>query len=256
MGRVIAVIPARLGSKSIPEKNFRPLAGYAPVGWVAAAAKGAKSLDAIYVSTDAVERASAALAPALAGLDGHPPLAMLSRDPALAHDDSPDLPVFQLVLAGLGIKGFADLVVHLRPTSPFVRPEDIDACVEFLRRRWASSARSAVPAPCHPQKLYRARPGPSADLYGGTDYTELVPYDPARHAANAPRQGLDPVWMPVGYVDVIRASTIDLGSMEGSGIALWEPPEPDRCVELDEERDWARAEALALERGWRPGQVG
>ena len=251
---VIAVIPCRLGSKGIPRKNFRPLAGFALVAWVAAAAKQATSLDAIYVSTDAPELAREALAPILT--PGSPPLAVCTRDSSLARDDTPDLPVFQDLLTRLGVEGFDDLVVHLRPTSPFVRPADIDACVEFLQTRWASSARSALPAPCHPRKLYSARPGPDSEEYGGRDYTELVPWDPHRHAANAPRQLLEPVYQPVGYVDAIRACYIKNGSMEGPSVALWEPPEPDRCVELDDEADWARAEALALERGWRPGEVG
>lgn len=249
--RTVAIIPARVGSKGIPGKNFRPLAGYPLVGWVAAAAKQAKTLDAIYVSTDAPERAVKAIAPAIQGFDGGAPLSVWSRDAALAQDDTPDLPVFQDVLTWLGGMGADDLIVHLRPTSPFVRPEDIDGVVALATRfdLPMASVRSVVPAPAHPAKMYAER-------------IPLIPEVPclapvlgqAAHRANHPRQGLSPTWLAAGYVDAVRVWTVRAGGMDGWPILAWPVP-AERAIDLDTEADWLRAERLALERGWRPGQV-
>ena len=232
---VIGVIPARGGSKRVPRKNMRPLAGSPLIDWTIAAVRGMKSLDRIIVTSDDNE------------ILNHVVAGVVKRPVELAQDDTPDLPVVRHVIDALSLRP-EDLIVYLRPTAPFRRPEEIDAVVALLRDHpEVSSVRSVIPAPCHPRKCF---------VDAGWDrlgYRALLPYTP-NHAANGPSQDLEPVFMPVGFIDVVRAEWILRGSMEGSLIAAWEAP-ADRCCDLDTEADFARAEALALARGWKPGEI-
>lgn len=235
---VIAVIPARGGSKRVPRKNLRPLAGFPLIDWTIAAALGSR-FNRIIVTSDA---------PEILGRAKIRGIKTLKRPAYLAADNVPDLSVVRHAIYTLALRP-EDLIVYLRPTAPFRRPEEINAVVALLRDHpEASSVRSVIPAPCHPRKCF---------VDAGWDrlgYRALLPYTP-NHAANGPSQGLEPVFMPVGFIDVVRAEWISRGSMEGSLIAAWEAP-ADRCCDLDTEADFARAEALALARGWRPGEIG
>lgn len=243
----VALVPCRLGSTGIPEKNFRPLAGFALVGWVVAAAAGAKLVERIVVITDALERAEA-------GIQFAAPHARFEtvREPAsLAEGHVPDLPVAQCAVETLELKD-DDLLVWLRPTSPFVRPIHIDSvvalatCVDLPE----ASVRSVVPALQHPAKMY------AEDIPMTAQAKCLVPLLGRQQSrANHPRQGLAAAWLAAGYVDAMRVRTVRGGQMDGWPILAWPVPE-GRHIDIDTEADWQRGEILALERGWRPGQVG
>ena len=236
---ILALIPARGQSRGISRKNARHLAGFPLVAWSILAAQKAK-VDQVVVSTDDDEIGDLA----------HTHSAEVVWRPAeLATDDCPDLPVVEHALRAFDVPDDA-IVVYLRPTSPFRRPEEINEVVELMRRRpEVSSVRSVVPATSHPQKMY-AEAGPI-----GLPYRVLMPYLPAFHAANAPRQGLGAVYKPVGFIDAVRARWMWMGSMEGPVIARWDAP-VERAVDLDDESQWSAADGLAVLNGWAPGRCG
>ena len=175
------------------------------------------------------------------------------RLPMLATSRTPDLPVIRDAYGYIPQEP-EDILVLLRPTAPFRRAEEIRAVAALLRQfPFVDSVRSVVPAHEHPEKMYRevgdwVVPAGQGDVR----YPRLEPAT-GRHRANHPRQWLDPAYRACGFVDAVRAEVlVGLDSLEGDLILGWPAP-PERAVELDDEADWAAAEALAVERGWQPG---
>jgi CMP-N,N'-diacetyllegionaminic acid synthase len=123
---VLALIPARGGSKGIPRKNLRLLAGKPLITHSIDHALAAKTITRTIVSTDDMEIAEVARS---AGAE-----VPFMRPHELARDDSPDLEVFAHALVSVGEnEGYRpELVVHLRPTYPIRRPERVDEAVRAL----------------------------------------------------------------------------------------------------------------------------
>ncbi len=136
---VLGVIPARGGSRGIPNKNLAPLCGRPLLAYTADAAKASTTLTRTIVSTD--DERIAACAKSL-GLD------VLMRPSLLAADDTPMLPVLQHAIEAMRAGGFTtDIVVLLQPTSPLRRGEHIDAAVVWLQRTRGDSIVSVVEVP-------------------------------------------------------------------------------------------------------------
>jgi len=123
---ILGVIPARGGSKGVPGKNVRPIAGKPLLLWTIEAAQRARSLNRLIVSTEDAPIASNARA---AGCE------VLPRPVALAGDNATTLAVLQHVVDIIP----CDTVVLLQPTSPVRREGLIDACVERFRRSGCDS---------------------------------------------------------------------------------------------------------------------
>ncbi len=233
MTEVLAIIPARGGSKGIPRKNIRSFYGYPLIAWSIAAAKQSTLVTRVIVSTDddeiaAVARAWGAETPFL-------------RPAEFAQDKTTDLPVFVHALQWLAEneKYHPEIVVQLRPTSP-IRPQGLvdSALRTLLQRAEADSVRGIVPAGQNPHKMWRLPAGENAPM------ANLLTVAGIPEPYNAPRQILPPVYWQTGHIDAIRAATILQGSMSGKTIY----PlliDPEFTVDLDNLRDWARAEWLA-----------
>src|SRR4029079_13968109 len=112
MTEILALIPARGGSKGIPRKNIRTFAGYPLIAWSIAAAKQASCVTRIIVSTDDEEISSVARQ-----FGAETPFL---RPSELAQDQTTDLPVFEQALDWLRDNESykPDITVQLRPTSP------------------------------------------------------------------------------------------------------------------------------------------
>lgn len=138
--QALGVIPARGGSKGVPGKNLRLLAGRPLLAYTAAAALGSRRLVRTVLSTD--DPAIAAAGRAL-GLD-----VPFLRPASLAADDTPMLPVLVHALGEAGRGGFAaDAVVLLQPTSPLRTAAHVDAALELLESSGADSVVSVVEVP-------------------------------------------------------------------------------------------------------------
>jgi YrbI family 3-deoxy-D-manno-octulosonate 8-phosphate phosphatase len=228
MVEILAIIPARGGSKGIPRKNIKPLAGYPLIAYSIAAGLRSRSVTRTIVSTDDPEIAEIARAQ---GAD-----VPFMRPADLAADDTQDLPVFQHALSWLEeAEGYhPELVVQLRPTSPFRPPDLIDRAVKILLDDpQATSVRGVVPSKQNPYKMWKVPSG--AKMVPLLDEGLLEPY-------NMPRQSLPATFWQTGHIDVIRTEVIQAGSMSGDAIYACQV-DPVFSVDLDNLLDWERAEA-------------
>jgi N-acylneuraminate cytidylyltransferase len=234
MTEVLALIPARGGSKSIPRKNIRPFAGRPLIAYSIAAGLAAETVSRVIVSTDdeeiaAISRLYGAETPFL-------------RPVEHSQDATPDLPVFLHALTWLAEnEGYEpEIVVQLRPTSPFRRTAHIDAAVcRLLERPEADSVRTVCIPFQNPYKMWRI--GPDGLLRPLLQTEHIEPY-------NLPRQVLPEVYWQTGYVDAAWADTLLVkNSMTGERI-LPLVIDPSDWIDIDSPDDWRRAERL-LESG-------
>lgn len=229
---ILAIIPARGGSKGIPRKNIRSFAGYPLIAWSIAAAKQSEFVTRVIVSTDdeeiaAVAREWGAETPFL-------------RPAELAQDKTTDLPVFEHALKWLqDMEGYRpDAVVQLRPTSPIRPPKMVDDAIRILLNHAdADCVRGVVPAGQNPFKMWH---------FNGEDKPlgQLLEVEGIAEPYNAPRQILPPVFWQTGHIDAIRTSTIvDKKSLTGDVIY---PLVIDAkyTVDIDTLPDWAKYEAV------------
>lgn len=232
MKNILALIPARGGSKGIPRKNIRSFAGYPLIAWSIAAAKQAQLVTRVIVSTDdeeiaAVAREWGAETPFL-------------RPAELAQDKTTDLPVFEHALKWLEeTEGYRpEIVIQLRPTSP-IRPKTmVDDAIRILQTHAdADCARGVVPAAQNPFKMWRFN-GEEKPL------EQLLEVPGIPEPYNAPRQILPPVYWQTGHVDAIRAATIlEKKSLTGDTIYPL-TIDPKFTVDIDTPADWAKYEAV------------
>jgi N-acylneuraminate cytidylyltransferase len=244
---VLALIPARGGSKGIPRKNIRLFAGYPLIAYSIASALQAATVTRTLVSTDDEEIAAVARS---FGVE-----TPFLRPADLAQDKTTDLPVFEHALKWLAEnEGYTpDVIVQLRPTSP-IRPKDcVDNAVRLLLAHpEADCVRGVVPAGQDPHKMWRLPGGENAPMQNLLDVPGIAePY-------NAPRQALPPVYWQTGHIDAIRAATI-LRKNSLTGKVIYPLViDPRYTVDLDNLSDWAKYEWLAtfggLEMVW-PGKL-
>jgi N-acylneuraminate cytidylyltransferase len=162
---VIALIPARSGSKRVPHKNIRPLAGHPLIAYTIAATLQSEIFSAVVVSTDSewyaeIARYYGAEVPFL-------------RVPELAGDLSPDIEWVEYTLKSMRDEGRSyDCFSILRPTSPFRQAETIQrAWHEFLEEDSVDSLRAVEKCKQHPGKMW---------VVSGRRMMPLLPLGPAK----------------------------------------------------------------------------
>jgi CMP-N,N'-diacetyllegionaminic acid synthase len=187
---VVAIIPARAGSKGLPGKNVRVLCGKPLLAWSIEAARGCAHLDEIVVSTDGDEIA------AVAGAWGAP--VPFRRPAELATDAVGTLPVVQHALEHYRALGREfDVVVLLEPTSPLRAPGDIDRMLERLAEGWDrfDSIVSLGEVREHPSIMKR--------LQGD----EIAPYCPELRQTTR-RQDNPPAYFPYGVAYIVKTAAL------------------------------------------------
>lgn len=229
---ILGIVPARGGSKSIPGKNIKPLGGFPLLAYSIVAGVRSRHVHRVVVSTDdpqiaAVARKWGAEVPFM-------------RPAELAEDDVPDLPVFIHTLQWLEEREQyrPDIIVQLRPTSPFRPIRSVDEAVEILLGNHdADSVRCVTLSGENPYKMWRIVDDQLAPLLE-TDVNE--PY-------NMPRQELPTTYWQTGHIDVIRTATIlEKRSMTGDCILPY-LIDPQYAVDLDTHVQWRYAEHLLPE---------
>ena len=136
--KVLGVIPARGGSKSIPRKNLADVNGRPLLSFIIEVAQEAKELDRLVVSTDDEEIATVARK---WGAD-----VPFLRPPELATDEVDLVSVVRHAMQEMDRLGFvADAIVSLQPTSPLVESDDIDLAIQKLEDTGADSVASVLP---------------------------------------------------------------------------------------------------------------
>ncbi|MFT3892269.1 MAG: acylneuraminate cytidylyltransferase [Anaerolineales bacterium] len=237
MTHILALIPARGGSKGIPRKNIRNFAGHPLIAWSIAAGLQSKSVSRVIVSTDdeeiaAVARECGAETPFL-------------RPSEFAQDRTTDFPVFEHALKWLEeIESYKpEIVIQLRPTSP-IRPVDmVDQAVSILMQHpEADSVRGVVPAAQNPHKMWRFN-GYDAPL------NPLLQVEGITEPYNAPRQILPPVYWQTGHIDAIRTSTITSKQSMTGNVVYPLVIDPRYTVDIDTPADWEKYEAVVYNSG-------
>jgi CMP-N-acetylneuraminic acid synthetase len=234
---VLGVITARGGSKGLPGKNLKLLAGKPLVAYTIAAAAASQALDRVILSTD-----DEAIAEAGRALGCEVPFL---RPAALAQDDTPHLPVIQHAVGWLADHGGyrPDAVMILQPTSPLRAAADIGDAVDLLDRSGADSVVgvSEMPAHAHPLRALRVDDSGAAVLF--------VTGEGVRHRVNR-RQDLPAAWVMNGAIYLCRTRVLiaDPPSLYGDRVVVHRMPAL-RGLSIDDAHDWAEAErALAAAR--------
>jgi CMP-N,N'-diacetyllegionaminic acid synthase len=227
---VLAIIPARGGSKGIKRKNLVPLAGKPLLVHSIEHAHASRCVTRVLVSTEDREIADVARE---AGAE-----VPFMRPDILAGDTVLDLPVFKHVLDTLmELESYVpDLIVHLRPTTPLRRDGWIDDAVERLWTNARADSIRSVSAPAqHPYRVFRI---------GSDGFLDAI----MRHEHPMPyllrRQDLPAMYYYNCVIDVTRPATIQkMNSMTGDHILPF-VMEPDDVIDIDSPRDLAIARML------------
>lgn len=224
---VVAIIPARSGSKSIKDKNLANLGGYPLLAYSIVAAKLSKRVDRVLLSTDSeryaeLGRRFGAEAPFL-------------RPPEISTDRSTDRDFMSHAMEWVKKHDshLPEYWVHLRPTTPLRNPAHIDEAIAvFEECPEATALRSVHSSPESPFKWFRRNEQGFL--------TALTSDDTSLDRFNLPRQAYPEVFIPDGYVDIVRSSFV-LGSSQFHGdhvIGYVSPP----CTEVDSEEELERIE--------------
>ena len=231
---VLALIPARGGSKGLPRKNVADFLGRPLITWSIDAGLQSRLVTRVIVTTDDDEIAEVAR-------HGGAEVPFM-RPPDLAGDLVPDLPVFAHALGWLQEnEGYTpEIVVHLRPTAPLRPPGLVDDGVELLvAAPDADSVRSVCEPVANPFKMWRIEEGRLVPLVDSG-----VP-----EGYNRPRQELPTVYWHTGTLDVIRTSTIlSQHSMSGRTI-LPLIVDPSVAADIDDQHSLHQAEDMGRRLG-------
>lgn len=223
---LLALIPARGGSKGVPRKNIKSLHGKPLIGWSIDAAKKSRFIDKVVVSTEDDEIAAIAR-----DLGAEIPF---MRPIELAADDTPGIaPVMHTIE---NLPEF-DWVILLQPTSPLRTAEDIDGIVRFCIEHDAPSAVSVYVVDKHPYLMYQR------------DETErLQPLIPDKPDITR-RQDLPPVYALNGALYLARIDWLkerqSLIGPETLGYVM----STESSADIDTPLDWQWVEFL-IEQGY------
>lgn len=225
---VLALIPARGGSKSVPKKNIRLFRGHPLIAYSIAAAKLSQKISRIIVSTDSEEIADIARK-----YGAETPFL---RPAEYAHDLSPDIEFVNHSINWLEKHEgrVPEYLIHLRPTSPIRDPVLIDEAIERIM---------ADPDSTSLRSVHVCKHTPYKWLTTGKD-NYMKPVFPGITMAqtNGPRQEFPETLVPNGYVDVLKASYINAsGEMHGVKAIGYRT---DEVLDIDTEGDLKELEAF------------
>ena len=245
--RAYALIPARGGSKSIPRKNIRNFANHPLIAYSIAAAKLTPEIDRVIVSTDSEE---------IADIARHYGAEVpFLRPVAYAGDASPDIDFVRHAIGYfLECEGScAEYLVHLRPTTPLRLPRIISEGLDLIRStKESTSLRSGHICASPPYKWFKA---------GEKHYWEPLMQDMTPDDANQPRQDFPDVYVPNGYVDVLKSDFIwENQLMHGTrmlGVLTEEIPDIDTELDMKKLQVYGQSlEAFQLLHGYLDSECG
>ena len=228
--KIIAVIPARSGSKGIPDKNIQLINGVPLLSIAIRQAKQINNIDKVIVSTDSQIYAKIAIQE---GAE------VIIRPASISGDLSLDIEVFKHLLSVLNSKEnySPDVIIHLRATYPTRKLNDVNNALRlfldnFRQNIECSSVRSVIPSKKSVYKKYfKTRNGTIIPCI--ENYMEYC---------NFPRQLLIQDFEHNGCVDIISADVIGNGSMVGSCILPYIMNEENNDIDTFE--DLKRIERL------------
>ncbi len=237
--KILGVVTARGGSKGLPGKNLRPLAGKPLIAHTIDIATESQAFDRLILSTDDEAIAAASRS---RGCD-----VPFMRPAELARDETPHLPVLQHAVQWLADRQqyVPDAVMILQPTSPLRRAEDIRQSIALLQSSDADSVVSVSEVPAHynPMRVLRVDAKGFASLF--------VTGEPVRRRINR-RQDMPQAWTMNGAVYLFRTAVLraEEPSLYGNRTAAYVMP-AEFGVSIDSLDDWNEAERLLEHRSLR-----
>ena len=243
---ILAVIPARGGSKGIPRKNVKDLCGKPLIAWTIETAKASRHITRTIVSTDDPQIAEAARR--------YGAEVPFLRPVEISQDLSTDVEFLLHALDFLKEKEEykPDIVLRLPPTSPLRTAAHIDEGIEtLLKNPDADAVRPICEAPKHPYKLWKI----------AADGVYLEPFLPQSftgigEAYNMPRQMFPKAYIHTGAMDIMRIATLrEQKSTSGKKLAYFFMP-PEDSVNIDHPIDFEIAEFLMRKRMETEGELG
>ncbi len=229
--KVVAIIPARCGSKSIHHKNIRMFRGLPLIVHSIKQALDCSLIDRVIVSTDSYEYAEISKT---AGAE-----APFIRPPEFSGDYATDLDVMRHAIGWLETEEqwLPDLIVHLRPTHPIRNSGDITAMIQKLfDNPTLDSVRSVSAARFTPYKMW------FFDTTSGL-LNPVIESPDIKEAYNQPRQKLPLAYEQNASIDVVRSTVILGGSMTGQKIAGYPM---SHCFDIDQEGEFLEAQQFSL----------
>lgn len=228
---MIALIPARSGSKRLPGKNTRILAGHPVLAYTICAARASGCFSRIYVSTDSVQVGQVA---DTYGVDD-------VRISSIGHQDADPDDVWLMECLGLWPPAYLETVALLRPTSPFRSADTIRRAVNAFSvpDGTHTSLRAVRPAREHPGKMwYWEGPGYPLTPVLKKAHPDGTPWH------SSPTQSLPLVYVQTSSLEIFWASNLETyGSFAGPKVLPFLCPGPDG-LSVDTPADWADAERL------------
>lgn len=223
--KIVTLIPARGGSKSLPKKNILPLNGLPLIAYSIGYSLKCDLVEKTIVSTDSQEIADIA--------EKHGADVPFLRPAEFSMDDTQDYPVLRHALDFFDENGMIyDVYILLRPTSP-LRPEGlIERAIKILEtNKKISSIRSVAKIKEHPYRSWEI-------LEDGS----MVGFvKDIREPYNLPRQKLPEVYFQTGDLEVIRRETIIAGSATGNYVYPL-VIDHEEMVDIDHKSDFKKAE--------------
>jgi N-acylneuraminate cytidylyltransferase len=218
MSNIIAIIPARSGSKSIIDKNIKLLSGHPLIAYSIAAARLSKEIDRVIVSTNSEKYADIA--------KQYGAEVPFMRPDRYSTDASTDRNFIIHAMEWLKYNEHdaPEYWVHLRPTTPLRIPNILDDAIKIIKDdEELTSLRSGHKAPESPLKWFVKSDKHFKGLLDDEKY-------------NLPKEAFDQVYIPDGYVDIVKASfMLNNKKIHGDKIFGFESPV---CTEVDSSEEF------------------
>lgn len=226
MTRRIAIIPARGGSKRIPNKNIRDFCGKPMIAHILQAARESGLFDEIHVSTD-----STVIRDVVVSLGSH---IEFMRPPELADDHTPIMPVLKFVTETYSSRGQQyDQVWLLMACAPLVKPSDLQQAAQLFEQAGGTS----------PVLSISEYPVPIEWAFSRAADGKMTPVQPGMFAIRS--QDLEKKYFDAGVFVVFPAQVVQKSEGAGSDIGLIGHVIPKgNAIDIDDEADWVLAEAM------------
>ena len=217
---VWALIPARSGSKGVPNKNIMDLGCYPLIAYSIVVAKKCSTIDRVIVSTDSEEYARIALK--------YGAEVPFLRPSDISNDSSTDLEFFQHAVEYFRQEEnhVPEYFAQLRPCSPLRHPSIINQAIKFFIDSQYSALRSVHVMSDTSYKTFEIENEKLKKLCSGSFDIE---------STSLPRQSFPVTYNPNGYIDIIRTSMIDKGLIHGNNVNAFIT---EVTHEIDEQNDF------------------
>lgn len=209
--KIISIIPARGGSKGIPNKNIKDLKGFPLIAYSIVCSLMSK-VDRTIVSTDSEM---------IATISKKYGAEVIMRPKEISQDHSLDIEFMHHTLSNMN--EYPEYIAHLRPTTPYRTPGQINMAINYIEDNpFATSLRSAHAVKETPFKHFTEKNG----YLEGVKKLNALDMPNCEEYYNMPRQMFPQMFIPSGSVDIIKTKTLVNDTMHGNKILAFLVPDP------------------------------